>query len=171
MKFKKNATYILLLIIIILVIAFVLFLRYNISAPEDTEKEIVLYFSDSGANNLVAEKRKVSTKNLYKNTLEELIKGPRKEGLNRTIPEGVEVLNIKLLDGILRINFNESLQKNHWGGSTGETMTVYSIVNTMTQFVEIDYVEFIIEDKKIETLVGHMDLSRPLSRNNKIINE
>ena len=106
---------------------------------------------------------------LYKDTLQELIKGPKTQELKKTIPEGVKVLNLNIKDDILIINFNKALKENHWGGSTGELMTVYSIVSTLTEFKNIEKVKFLIDGKEIESLAGHLDLSEPLDKDKNII--
>ncbi|MFW5976802.1 MAG: GerMN domain-containing protein [Bacillota bacterium] len=170
-KMKKINFLLIFLLGLAIFVAIYFPLRYNNFAPAEREREVLVYFSDKDANYLVSEKRMVSAESVYNDTLKELIKGPKNENLIKTIPDGVEVIDFKLENNIIRINFNEALQKNHWGGSSGEIMTVYSIVNTMTQFDKISQVEFLIEGVEIETLSGHMDLSRPLGKNNKIIDE
>ena len=171
---KTNYFTLLLVIAAALIILFV-FSRFYTNIPEEVEKEIVLYFSDENAMYLSPENRTIKTttekKTLYKDTLEELIKGPNKEKLNRTIPEGVKILKLNIKNNILEINFNKALRENHWGGSTGEQMTVYSIVNTLTEFEDIKEIKFLIEGQKVESLVGHLDLTEPLERNEKIIKD
>ena len=63
---------------------------------------------------------------------------------------------------LMRI-FRETLSAKHQGGSLAEMNTVFSIVNSLTlNFPEIKRVQILIEDRAVETLNGHMDLSRPL---------
>ena len=50
-------------------------------------------------------------------------------------------------------------------------MTIYSIVNTITQFPEIDYAKILVEGKEIETLAGHMDTSVALEPDCNLIKE
>ena len=135
------------------------------------EMEISVYFSTQEAMFLAKEKRVISTEKLYKNAINELIEGPKDPVNSKTIPDKVKLKDIKVVNGKARVNFNRALIDNHWGGSTGERMTVYSIVNTLTQFEEIDEVIFLVEGDKIETLVGHMDLTKPLTWNEKILKE
>ncbi|MGM0411054.1 MAG: GerMN domain-containing protein [Bacillota bacterium] len=134
------------------------------------EMEISVFFSTNEAMYLDAEKRVVKTENLYENAINELIAGPNNSANNKTIPDDVELLNITSNDKVARVNFNRALIDNHWGGSTGERMTVYSIVNTLTQFEEIDEVKILVEDEEVETLVGHMDLTKTLEWNEDILN-
>ena len=169
---KINKKDIIIIFIVILAGVFIFHtLNENNQQSSGDQHEIVLYFSDQNAQFLKPETRTITSDSLYKDTLKELIKGPENNNLNKTIPAGVKVLDISINNNVALINFNQALIENHWGGSTGERMTVYSIVNTMTQFDEINQVKIIVEGTDIETLVGHMDLSRPLKKNNKIIDQ
>ncbi|ACL70299.1 GerMN domain-containing protein [Halothermothrix orenii] len=169
-----NKDKLLLIIITLVVIGFFAFYQYNNQETEPTNnelKEVLLYFSTSDAMYLKAEKRMVKADHIYLNTLKELIKGPESNNLNPTIPEGVEILDLRVKDGIAYIDFNRALKDNHWGGSTGESMTVYSIVNTMTQFPEIEKVQFMLEGEKIETLAGHIYLMPPIEPNKRLLKQ
>jgi len=129
------------------------------------EKKVNLYFGTDDAMNLKLEKRDIRGRNLYLEAVMELIKGPTDPNLTKTIPDGTEVLNISKDGDIIVVDFNDKIVKNHWGGSTGERITVYSIVNTLGQFEKINKVKFLIEGEEVNTLVGHMDLSTPLEPN------
>lgn len=167
---KKNII-IFLIIIILLLVSIVIINKIDRGGEETNTKglkEVNLYFSTSSAMYLEAESREVSSNDLLLNTLKELIRGPETSSLNKTIPDGVKVLNIEVKKEIARINFNQALRENHWGGSTGERMTIYSIVNTMTQFDSIEKVQILIDGKEIKTLVGHLDLTEPLGENENL---
>jgi len=41
-------------------------------------------------------------------------------------------------------------------------LTVYSMVHTLTQLPAIERVQFLVEGQRVETLVGHLALDRPL---------
>lgn len=168
---RKIAIVSIIIIMLLLVLFGTLRIINQKSQPNNLmkEKEISVYFSTQEAMYLKSEKRLVNIDELYENAIDELIAGPEDPNNSRTIPDGVSLEDIKIEDGLARVNFNRALIDNHWGGSTGERMTVYSIVNTLTQFEEIDEVLFLIEGNEIETLAGHMDLTKPLSRNEKII--
>jgi spore germination protein GerM len=159
-------------IVIILVLASI-FVMTRIYRNENKIKEkgvrqVELYFSTHNAMYLASETREVNNDDLFFNTLQELIKGPETSSLNKTIPEGVKVLGININEVTARINFNSALTENHWGGSTGERMTVYSIVNTMTQFDAIEKVQILIAGEEIKTLAGHLGLTEPLSENDNL---
>ncbi len=134
-------------------------------------KEVKIYFSGHQAQYLVSESRQLRVNSLPTKLIKELIAGPESEKLGTTIPDGTELLNVKLEDKLATVNFSQELTENHWGGTTGEMMTVYSIVNTLTQLDEIEEVQVLVEGKKIETLAGHLDLRNPLGADKSLINE
>jgi len=127
--------------------------------------EVNLYFSDSQAMYLVPEKRKISqVPSLTRQAVIELIKGPENSDFYPTIPEGTQVNEVYIADDIVYIDLSEEIFKNHPGGSSGELMTVYSIVNTLTEIPPIKGVQILVEGNEMESLVGHVDISMPLLR-------
>lgn len=131
---------------------------------------ISLYFSDQNGEYLHEEKRDIAmVPGLARATVQELIAGPRTKGLLRTVPEGTKLLDINVENGLCRVDLSREFRENHWGGSSGEILTVYSLVDTLTQFPTIDKVEILVEGQTVETLAGHMDLSVPVIRNTQII--
>lgn len=101
--------------------------------------------------------------------VEQLIKGPEKAGLYPTIPKGTSLISIEVKDGTAYVNFSEEFKTNHWGGSAGEAMTIYSIVNSLTELPNIKQVMFLIEGREEETLAGHFAFNEPFRRVENII--
>ncbi len=129
------------------------------------EIEVNLYFSDSQAMYLVPEKRKILiTPSLARQIVIELIKGPTISNLYPTIPESTQVNEVYIAGDIAYIDLSEEVFKNHPGGSSGELMTVYSMVNTLTEILPIKGVQILVAGNERESLVGHVDISKPLLR-------
>ena len=127
--------------------------------------EVNLYFSDSQAMYLVPEKRKISQiPSLARQVVIELIKGPESSDFYRTIPEGTQINEVYIADDIAYLDLSEEIFKNHPGGSSGELMTVYSIVNTLTEISPIKGVQILVEGNEMKSLAGHIDISMPLLR-------
>lgn len=131
---------------------------------------VTLYFSTKDASALVAEKREV-VKNDHpaRTAIEELIAGPKNPELVKVVPATAKLRDIKVKDHVAYVDFSESFVKDHWGGSTGEILTVSAVVNTLTEYPEIKSVQFMVEGKKLETLKGHLDLEDPMLRNEAIV--
>lgn len=145
-------------------------------APEKQAVELTLYFSDDQAMYLVPTKEKAmvadtSTATLAKVIVEKLIAGPDKDSLQPTIPAEADLLSVKVDNKIAVLNFNQAFVDKHPGGSTGESMTIYSLTNSLTELEGIDKVAFQVEGQNIETLKGHLDLTRPVERNVSLIKQ
>ncbi len=143
--------------------------------PQVTQTEILLYFADDQAEYLIGEQRIITGEEplegeaLASTIIEELIQGPEQEGLGATIPEGTRLLDLEIEDGLARVNFSAEIKSRHVGGSAGETMTLTSIVNSLTEMEEIDTVQIYIEGAIEDTLAGHWFIGEPLERNPDII--
>jgi len=137
-------------------------------APKTT---LVLYFSDENAEHLVPERRNIeiaSGDTIEKTVVNELIKGPTEGGHSKTIPQETKLLSIETKNNVCFVNLSKEFVDKHSGGSTGERLTIYSIVNSLTELGTIDKVQFLIEGEKREEFI-HMVLNEPIVRNKTII--
>lgn len=134
---------------------------------EQKQTKVILYFADKNGDNLVAEEREITVSEaepLAMATLNELIAGPAKSSLVRTLPAETKVYSAEVKDRVCYANFSADLIQKHSGGSTAEVLTVYSIVNTLTALDGIDKVQFLI-DGKIKDVFGSLILSDPFTSN------
>lgn len=126
-----------------------------------------LFFNQPGSTQLAPEDRYVAYRETLHDqateVLKELVKGPEKN-FDAPIPKGTQLRDLFLTkDGIAYVDFSIELAANHIGGSLAEINTVYSIVNTLTfNFPQIKRVQILLDDKAVESLKGHLDLSHPL---------
>lgn len=143
------------------------------SEPKETSESITLYFGDQEAMYLVPEVRQVFKGNqtLEEVVIAELIKGPSQSDLFQTVPKEAKLISIEVVDSVAYVNFNQDFQSKHWGGSTGEAMTLYSITNSLAKLPGIDQVQFLLEGKKQEAILGHSDTSEPIAPNWKMVKE
>ncbi|NLV92295.1 MAG: GerMN domain-containing protein [Firmicutes bacterium] len=141
-------------------------LRRSVDEPVEQEVELTLYFTNSDATGLAPEKRTVIRKDqsLPELVVNELIKGPTEPGLGRTIPEGTKLLSVEVRDGIAYTDFSAEMQTNHWGGSTGETMTLFSLANSLSELEGVRGFFLLIEGKPVESLAGHWTTDVPFER-------
>ncbi|MDD3654414.1 MAG: GerMN domain-containing protein [Desulfotomaculaceae bacterium] len=135
--------------------------------PDETKTALTLYFSDREAQFLTPEEREVVRKGISveEALVKELIAGPADNAHGRTIPQETRLISISVASGVAYVNFSKELQTKHWGGSAGETMTVYSVVNSLAGLPGINEVQFLIDGSKVETLAGHIELTSPLRPN------
>ena len=139
--------------------------------PADTKVNFTVYFSDDQAMYLKGEKRTVSKddKSEAELMIGELLKGPDSQELSPTIPEGTKLLSLEVKNKIALVDFSKEIQTNHSGGTAGESMTVYSIVNTLAQLPDIEAVQFLIEGKEQEAIWGHLYTLEPIEPNPELV--
>lgn len=142
-----------------------------ISPDKVEEKEVTLYFSDEQAMGLCPEKRTIEVKQsqtLETPILEQLIIGPKKDRLYPTVPSETKIRNIKTEDGICYVDLSNDFVKSS-GGSTAEMLTIYSIVNSLTELDNVKKVQFLIEGEKVSVFRGHVDFSKTFEREDSLI--
>ncbi|RMF87294.1 MAG: hypothetical protein D6736_13125, partial [Nitrospinota bacterium] len=90
--------------------------------------------------------------------------GPQ-QGNRRLLPARTRVRGVYLdTEGTAYVDFSSALQEDHPGGSWWELLTIYSIVDSLTQnFPEVRRVQLLVEGKEIETLSGHVRTDMPLA--------
>jgi hypothetical protein len=104
----------------------------------------------------------------------ELIQGnPVTPGAYRVLSPDTKVLGIEIDQGLATVNFSSEVLRANVG-SSGEALGIASIVNTLTEFSNIQKVSFMV-DGQVEKAInwwGHVGLSeQPFSRNLKVVNE
>ncbi len=140
---------------------------FDAVSTEQKKVKAILYFADSTGQNLVAEEREVSVKSAETVAfaiLQELIGGPATKQLVGTIPSGTKILSADVKNGVCYVDFSPAFVEKHVGGSTGEILTVYSVVNTLTALEGIDKVQFLINGKTRE-IFGNLLFSEPFVSN------
>jgi germination protein M len=140
---------------------------------------VVLYFSDEQQTNLVKEIRyidiaeaKKGANALSSEIVKEIINGPKAKGLKGLMPEGVKLRSPVKIDGrVATVDLTKEFVDNHPGGKTLEELTVYSIVNSLTEMKEIERVKIIINGKETKTFKGNVALNTDFPRNEALINK
>ena len=137
--------------------------KNNKDVEEKKEKDIILYFADDKLMNLVAEKTEVQ---IDQEPLEEVIltklkQGPKSEKLRRTISPHIQILGVEVVDSTAQVNISSS---GLHGGSTEEVFFIASIVKSLTELDYIDKVQFLVDGKKVESLMGHIYAKEPFTR-------
>lgn len=139
-------------------------------------QQVKLYFAKQTENDsyLVAQSRdlsqgQINKETLYRETVEQLIAGPKDEDLDRIIPPATKVKDISQENGTITVNFNKKIKDDFSGGSEMEELLVYSIVNTLTEFPGINDVQILINGEKVESIGGHINISKSLTRDTSLV--
>lgn len=137
--------------------------------PQKESKEVTLYFGnkkyietgDEGLDKLIPEKRVIQYDDisLEEKIVRELMKGPENtEETSTVIPSTAKLLGVELEDGTAFVNF---AQEGMSGGSMQEIFTIDQIVASLTELDSVDRVQFLIDGKVAESLMGHISIDQP----------
>lgn len=164
---NKKTIILIIIILILLGIGVWYFLNYqknnkikqNEIIPEEEISEeqmrqtiVSLYFYNENTKSLVSEGRLIDAKELikepYKELMQLLVNGPQNNNLNKTIPDGTKVNKAELKGDVLYLDLSKEFIENHVGGEEQESITIYSIVNTMTKLTEVNAVKILIDGEE-----------------------
>jgi len=143
----------------------------EIEAARISEKiPVRLYFTNEDNSKLMTEIRYIKLEGDGKNPgdlaseiVRQLIKGPGEgTGLKATIPEGTELRSPVTVEGkVATVDLTKEFIDNHPGGKDAEKMTIYSIVNSLTQVKNIEKIKFTIEGKTRDKFKGNFKFDAP----------
>lgn len=141
-----------------------------VTLPQENTMEVVVYFANPDFTALVGEKRRIVKDERYlERILEELLKGPENKDLFNAIPKGTRLNAVFVEGNTAYVDLSSEMAKNQSGGTSQEFLSVYAIVDTLTAFPGIEQVKILIDGKETQTLCGHIDISEPLRRDERII--
>lgn len=113
---------------------------------------VTLYYQNKETKELMPEGRMVDSKTLltdpYSTLMTLLIEGPKNDKLQTVMPEGTRVLKTELKGDMVYLDLSKEFIDNHKGGQEAENMTVYAIVNTLTQLNEVNKVKILINGRE-----------------------
>jgi germination protein M len=138
--------------------------------PEITEITINVYYSNDTAEYLVPESRIIDSENKYVDALYELMKKPIDDSLVPLVPDTTRINEVEVVDGNARVDFSQEFLEDRFVSDTLDNLLLYSIVNTLTQFPEVNSVELYIDGEKINIL-GQLDIKEPVFRRNDLIKD
>lgn len=138
---------------------------------------VTLYFSNQDGTRLINEIHYISMEDAKQGTeklasvlVKELIKGPSNSQLKATIPEGASLRSPVKIEGRTAIvDMTKEFIDNHPGGKEAEEMTIFSIVNTLTELKDIETVKFLINGKEQKEFKGNFRFDNTFPRNEALI--
>ncbi len=147
------------------------------SAPEKAVPRIkaTLYFASEDGLRLVAAERDVPLAEglvaQARSIVEAQLTAEAPPPLASTIPQGSTLRGI-FISGRHEafVDLDPAIRSAHPGGTLRELMTVYTIVNALvTNLPDLQEVQILIGGQEVDTLSGHVDLRRPLRKNEGLI--
>lgn len=131
---------------------------------------VKVYYADSDVQYLVGEERIISGTYKYLVTFMELLKSPLEPGHIALVPETTKVNKISFDNGNITLDLSPEFVNDRFKSDAVDILLVYSIVNTLTEFPEINTVDFYISGERLNT-IGQLDISSPLYRDESWIRE
>lgn len=124
----------------------------EITDEQERQTMISLYFINPETNTLVPEARRVDAKTLlespYKTLVELLIAGPKNNKLQTAIPEGTKVNKAELKNDMLVLDLSKEFVENQNDDIDKVSLSIYSIVNTLTELNEVNSVKILIDGEE-----------------------
>ena len=143
------------------------------TSEENKETEpltIKVYYADSIVQYLVGEERIISGTHKYLSAFMEILKPPLEPGHMTLVPATTKVNKISFDNGNVALDLSPEFVNDRFESDAVDILLVYSIVNTFTEFPEVNTVSFYINGKRLNTL-GQLDISNPLYRDESWIKE
>ncbi len=131
---------------------------------------VKVYYTDSNVQYLVGEERIISGVYKYLVTFMELLKSPLEPGHIALVPETTKVNKINFDNGNITLDLSPEFVNDRFKSDAVDILLVYSIVNTLTEFPEVNTVDFYISGERLDT-IGQLDISNPLYRDESWIRE
>ncbi len=137
------------------------------AAAVEQKINVKLFFVAADQPALVIEDREVAYSDdlprQVRTVVEELVKGSQ-AGLGGPLAPETRVIDTFVNGGVAYVDLSGEASKKHPGGSKGELLSVYAVVNSLTaNFPAIKRVQILVDDRQAATLAGHVDLTRPLT--------
>lgn len=144
-------------------------------APAVPRIKATLYFASEDGLRLVPAEREVPLAEgvvaQARSIIEAQLAAEAPPPLVSTIPKGATLRGIFISErNEAFVDLDPSIRTTHPGGTLQELMTVYTIVNVLTtNLPNLQEVQILIGGQEVDTLAGHVDLRRPLRKNEGLI--
>jgi germination protein M len=142
-----------------------------LSPHRPNSQTITLYFANADLSALTPEARTIEVTNTIEyHIVEQLIKGPVKEGVNPTLLPEIKLKATDTLEGICYVDFGpEFLSRQLTGNMSADALVIGSIVNSLTELSSVTMVQIIVDSNTVTGVWGGYDLSIPVSRDENVI--
>lgn len=147
----------------------------NLATDTNTSetREIKLYFTKKDYNMLSSEMRTIKITDqqpLEQYIINELIKGPHDKERIPTLSKDTVLLSVDIADDICFVNFKSNFIDKNSGAREKEILSIYSIVDSLTELDSISRVQFLIGGKKVD-MFGNININSMFGRNADLIGE
>lgn len=124
----------------------------EISDEQMRETMVTLYFLNSETKELKSEGKLINAtellENPYKRIVELLIEGPNNSDLANVFPENTRILDAKIENHCVTLNFSEEIAK--FKDDVQKYNIINSILNSLTQLNEVDSIKILVNNQPNE---------------------
>jgi hypothetical protein len=131
--------------------------------PQLTKQTIAVYYTDANISELKKEEREIAFSDdidKYKQAIA-LLEKPKETG-HDPLWQNFRYHSVTFQDGKLTIDADSRNQYNV--GAAGEALAIDALRETLFQFPEVKQIVILEDGKPIDSLMGHVDISEPLTR-------
>lgn len=135
----------------------------TVKPSADIKSTVKAYFGDEDGQKLVEQDVSVTYKqeqDKYAAALKALSAQPAGKAV--ALCQGIDVKSAVLAGNSLTVDLHMSQDAQL--GASGEELVLQAIQKTLFQFKEIDSIELLVDGKKPDSLMGHLELPHPLKR-------
>ena len=86
-----------------------------------------------------------------------------------TLPRDTKLLNVYTNQEVCYVDLSSECQTNYLPNGITERISIYSLVNSLTDLPNITYVQILVEGQIVKTLQGNLSLNRLLTKNYALI--
>ena len=132
------------------------------------EVTINVYYADQTGEYLIGEARILSDSSKYVDAISEMMKESIDSSLFKLIPESTKINSVTVKDGMANVDLSKNFVDDRFVSDTVDILLIYSIVNTLTEFPDVNSVDFYIDGTRLDIL-GQLDLQGPSFRRSDLI--
>ena len=122
------------------------------STTQDS-KTLALYFPLKETNKLKKELRTIKitdTLPVEQYIVNELIRGTKAANLKSIIASDTELISAQTTDTTCFVNFKSGFVEKNSGNEEVENLIIYSIVNSLCELENVNFVQFLVDGKKVD---------------------
>lgn len=144
----------------------------NMGSEENATKivKLNLYFANKAGDKLKNQSCVIeynANVAVEKVVVEQLIAGPTEDGYYATIPKDTKVMSVTTKDGVCYVNLDTGFTAQ--GYDVLGTVTIYSIVNSLTELTDITSVQILVNGETSISYKDNISLETTFQRNTEII--
>ncbi|SMF87165.1 Sporulation and spore germination [Paenibacillus uliginis N3/975] len=135
------------------------------TASQEKKATIELYYTDPELLDLIKASREITYTD-EENKYVKAFEGLQNSGDDQLVPlwrDSIKLTSVKFDQGALTLDIVKPDEANL--GSGGESYAIEALRNTFFQFEEVKSIQLLVDGKKVESLMGHVDLENPMTRN------